>query len=220
MNARFCRSANTGVFTCESIRERRLWCFPCFPCSCNILTFDWAVNQETGASSRRYHLDLWTVWIRCRCDAHKKQVYVKQLYPVPETVWVSWSQLLLEFELQFETVRTSSRQRACDPQWPQLEQPSRMRKKCCYSQRNLGSICCSLFRLQLTSHTQPFSQPFRKPFEKKVWEVYFSKEVCSFVIIIDHVSAYICVRIVVSRLYNTVTNMSCLPALGVLRCRR
>ena len=29
-------------------------------------------------------------------------------------------------------------------------------KKCCSSQRNLGSICCSLFSLQLTSNTQPF----------------------------------------------------------------
>ena len=104
-----------------------------------------------------YHLDLWKGWIRCICDAHRKQVYVKQLYnPVPQTVWVSWSQL------QFEAVRTSSRERACSPQWPSVEHPSRMRKKCCYSQRNLGSICCNLFRLQLTSHTQPLSQPFRK----------------------------------------------------------
>ena len=128
----------------------------------NILTFDPAVNQETGASGRRYgryHLDLWTGWIQCTCDAHRKQVGIKQLYnPVPQTVWVSWSQLQLEFELQFEAVRTSSRQRACGPQWPPVEQPSRMRKKCCYSQRNLGSICCSLFRLQLTSHTQPFRE--------------------------------------------------------------
>ena len=52
----------------------------------------------------------------------------------------------------------------------------------------------------LTSHTQPF----RNPFENKVWEVYFSKEVCSFVIIVDYVSAYICIRIVVSRLYNPI----------------
>ena len=74
------------------------------------------------------------------------------------TGWISWSQLLLEFKLQFEAVRTSSRQRACGPQWPLVEQPSRMRKKWYYSQRNLGSICCSLFRLQLTSQTQPFRE--------------------------------------------------------------
>ena len=75
-----------------------------------------------------------------------------------------------------------------------LSSPTEWEKKCCYSQRN----CCSLFRLQLTSHTQPF----RNPFENKVWEVYFSKEVCLFVIIVDYVSAYICIRIVGSRLYN------------------
>ena len=109
---------------------------------------------------------------------------------------VSWSQLQLDFELQLEAVRTSSRQRDCGRQWPPVEQSSRMRKKCCYSQRNLGSICCSLFCLQLTSHTQPF--------ENKVWEVHFSKDVCSFVNIVYYVSAYICIRIVVSRLYNNV----------------
>ena len=65
---------------------------------CNILTFDRAVNQETGASGRgcrRCHLDLWTGWVRCTCDTHGKQVDVKQLYnPVLQTVWVSWSQLV------------------------------------------------------------------------------------------------------------------------------
>ena len=55
-----------------------------------------------------------------------------------------------------------------------------MRKKCCYSQRNLGSICCGQFRLQLTSHTQPFHKPFAT-FSNKVWEVYFSKELSLFV---------------------------------------
>ena len=156
-----------------------------------------------------YNLDLWTGWIRCNCDAHRKQVSVKQLYNrVPQTAWVSWSQLQLEFESQFEAVGTRSRQRAWGSQWPPVEQASRMRKKCCYSQRNLGSIYCSLFRLQLTFHTQPF----RNPFENKVWEVYFSKEVCSFVIIVDYVSAYICIRIVISRLYNTMLPVLLLTA--------
>ena len=38
-----------------------------------------------------------------------------------------------------------------------------------------------------------------------MWEVYFSKEVYSFVIIVDYISAYICIRIVVSRLYNSIS---------------
>ena len=98
---------------------------------------------------------------------------------------------LLEFELQFEAVRTSSEQRAWalrTPGWAVY----RIRKKCCYSQRNLVSICCSLFSLQLTSHTQPFHNLFAT-LSNKVWEVYFSKEVCSFVIIVDYVSACICI---------------------------
>ena len=43
--------------------------------------------------------------------------------------------------------------RRLGPSRPPVEQPSRMRKKCCYSQRNWGSISCSLFSLQLTSNT-------------------------------------------------------------------
>ena len=58
---------------------------------------------------------------------------------------------------------------------------------------------CSVSNSPLT-HNQ--HQPFRNPFENKVWEVYFSKEVCSFVIIVDYVSACICIYIVVSWLYN------------------
>ena len=45
-------------------------------------------------------------------------------------------------------------------------------------------------------------QPCRNPFENKVWEVYFSKEVCSFVIIVDYVSECICILIVVLRQYD------------------
>ena len=39
-----------------------------------------------------YHLHLWTGWIRCNCDARRRQEYVKLLYnQVPQTAWVSWS---------------------------------------------------------------------------------------------------------------------------------
>ena len=81
------------------------------PYICNILTFNPVVNQETGASSRRYHLDMWTGWIRYGCNTHRKQMGFKKLYnPVPQTVQVSWSQL--KFELQFEAVRPSTQQKA------------------------------------------------------------------------------------------------------------
>ena len=142
-----------------------------------------------------YQLDLWTGWIRCNSDAHRKQVDVKQLYnQVPQTVWVSWSS------------SCSSRQwepapdRGLRPSGPLLSSPGEWgRKKCCYSQWNLGSICFSLS--PSPSHLSHITNI--SPFENKVWEVHFSKEVCSFVIIVDYVSAYICIRIVVSWQYNT-----------------
>ena len=153
-----------------------------------------------------YNLDLWTGWIRCTCNAHRKQVDIKQLYnQVPQTAWVSWSSSSSRSWGQDAVERTNARQRAWALRTP-VEQPSRIRKKCCYSQRNLGSIFGSLFRLQLTSHTWQILtllQPYRNPFDDKVLEVYFSKEVCSFVIIVDYVSACMCIRIVVSWLYNT-----------------
>ena len=166
--------------------------------TCNILTFDPAINRETGASSRRYHLDMWTGWIPCRCNAHKKQVDVKQSHnPVPHTVRMSWSQLQLKIELQFEAVRTSSQQRAWalrTPSW--LIQQSE--KRSAAIGRGTGGqyvAVCSVSNSPLTHN--PFATLLNK-----VWEVYFSKEACSFVIIVDYVSACICIRIVVSRLYN------------------
>ena len=60
---------------------------------------------------------------------------------------------------------------------PRLSNPAKMRKKCCYGQKNFGSICSSLspFPTNL-SHTTNIN-----PFKNKVWEIYFYKEVCSFV---------------------------------------
>ena len=52
-------------------------------------------------------------------------------------------------------------------------------------------------------------QPFHNPFENKVREVYFSKVCSSFVINVDYGSAYICIRIVVSRLYNRCRCIGC-----------
>ena len=116
------------------------------------MTFDPAVNQETGVSSRRYrryHLDLWTGWNRCDCDAHGKQVGVKQLYnPVPMTVRESWSQLVgvrvavwgRENQLPAEGL---------GPLDPRLSNPAEWERS---AAKDRG-ICCSLFSLQLTSRT-------------------------------------------------------------------
>ena len=147
-------------------------------------------------------------WIRCTCNAHRKQVAVKQLYnQVPQTVWCSWSSRQTEFSLscshssssscswgQDAVVRASTRQRTWALRTP-VEQRSRMRWKCCYSIEELGVN-------MLLSVPSP-TQPFRKPFVNKVWEVYFSKEVRSFVIIVDYVSVYSYINIYIMWLYNT-----------------
>ena len=87
-----------------------------------------------------------------------------------------------------------------------VEQLNRMRKKCCYSQRNLGSICC-----RLSPSPTPLSHitninPFATLSRIKCERYYFLKKcVRSFIevfIIVDYVSACICIRIVVSWLYN------------------
>ena len=59
------------------------------------MTFDRAVNQETGASGRRYRntpLPVDVVKFGADVYTQRKQVGVKQLYgQVPQTAWVSWS---------------------------------------------------------------------------------------------------------------------------------
>ena len=75
---------------------------------------------------------------------------------------------------------------------PRLSSPARMRKKCCYGQKNFGSVCSSLSpSLTHLSHTRNIN-----PFENKVWEIYIFIKKCvrSFmevVVIVDYVSAYI-----------------------------
>ena len=142
--------------------------------------------EATGASGWRYYLDLWMGWIRCRCNAHKKQVDVKQLYNrMPQTDWVSWSSRQAEFSSscshsssfsrswgQDGVVRASARQRVWALRTP-VEQPSRMKKKCGYCKRNLGSICCSLFpsptQLSFIININPFATPSRIKCERYIF---------------------------------------------------
>ena len=135
--------------------------------------------------------------------AHGKQVGIKQLYnQVPQTAWVSWSSVSW-------SLSCSSRQwepapdRGLGPSGPRLSSPAEWGRSAAIVR---GSWCqyvavCSVSNSTLT-HNQ--YQPFRNPFENKMWEVYFSKVLCSFVIIVNYVSACICIRIVVSWLCNMV----------------
>ena len=117
--------------------------------------------------------------------------YITRCYR--ELVGVSW----LEFELQFEVVRTISRQRAW-ALWPPGWAAQQNEERSAAIIRGTGGqyvAVCSVSNSPLTHN--PFTT-----LSNKVWKVYLSKEVCSFVIIVDYVSACICIRIVVSRLYN------------------
>ena len=73
----------------NSLTTRCCICFVCY-FNCNILTLDRAVNQETGASGRRYRnitLTCGRGWIRCRCVRSQEHLYNQ----VPQTALVSWS---------------------------------------------------------------------------------------------------------------------------------
>ena len=127
-----------------------------------------------------------------------KQVGVKQLYNlVPQTVRLSWSQLVGVRV----AVRGSENQLPAEglgPQDSQLSSPAEWERSAAIVWGTWGQYVavCSVFNSPLTHN--PFAT-----LSNKVWEVYFSKEVCSFVIIFNFVSACICIRIVVSRLYKT-----------------
>ena len=131
--------------------------------------------------------------------AYRKQVSIKQLYSqVPQTAWVSLATAVGASWRQDASVRTASRQRTWALSDPRLSSPARMRKKCCYSQKNFGSICSSLSPSP-THHSHVTNiNPFATLSRIKCERYIFYKEVCSFVrslkfvIIIDYVSAYIC----------------------------
>ena len=133
--------------------------------------------------------------VQLRC--HRKQVGIKQLYnPMSwrvELVGVSFIAVWgSENQLQTEgwALRT--------PSWAAQQNEREVQLKT----EELGVNM--LLSVQSPTHLShiTLSQPFCNPFENKVWEVYFSKEVRSFVIIVDYVSACICICIVVSWLYN------------------
>ena len=86
----------------------------------------------------------------------QKQVDVKQLYnPVLQEVRVSWR---LESGVSCCSSRSENQVPAeAGPPGLPVEQPRRTRKKCCYSQKNKGSICCSFVQSPTDiSHNSPF----------------------------------------------------------------
>ena len=78
--------------------------------------------------------------------------------------------------------------RGLGPQEPRLSSPAEWERSAAKDRGTWGQyvVVCSVSNSPLTHN--PFAT-----LSNKVWEVYFSKEVCSFVIIVDFVSACICV---------------------------
>ena len=100
---------------------------------------------------------------RCTWDSYIIRCH-RRLGSIPVVFGASWEQDAgVRISLQTETHGWAT--------------PAKMRKKCCYGQKNFGSICSSLspFPTHL-SHTTNIN-----PFENKVWEIYLYKKVCSFV---------------------------------------
>ena len=113
-----------------------------------------------------------------------------------QTAWGSWSWSQLETRCWIES------QRQTEVFGPSVTHgwatPAKMRKKCCYGQKNLGQYVAVCSHLQLTSHTQSTSTLSRIKCERYI---FIKKCVCSFIeatIIVDYVSAYICMYMYVA----------------------
>ena len=123
-----------------------------------------------------------------------KQVDVKQLYnQVPQTVWVG-VRVAVQFQSQLPAEWEPAPDRGLGSSGPRLSSPAEWGRSAAKVRGTWGQYVavCSVSNSPLT-HNQ--YQPFRNPFKNKVWEVYFSKEACSFVIIVDYVSVYSCICI-------------------------
>ena len=111
----------------------------------------------------RLHVTYWPLTKlsikRCTCVNKRKQVGVKQKYN-QDTDGLS--------QLELESVGDKM------PNWepaahkglwalsdPWLSNPAKVRKKCCYGQKNMGQNIAVCPNLQLTSHTQPTSSLLR-----------------------------------------------------------
>ena len=162
---------------------------------CNILTFDSAINQETGASGRRYQGITVKGWIRCNCGTHKKQVDVKQLYnKVPETAWVSWSwSQLVGVRVAVRGGENQLPAEGFGLQDPRLSSPAEWERSAAIVRGTWGQYVavCSVSNSPLTHN--PFttlSQPFRI---KSVRYIFLKKCVRSWLLLIMFPHVYVCV---------------------------
>ena len=151
-----------------------------------------------------YHLDLWT-WlnsVQMRTPNGSRWMsnnYITRFHRRLELVGVRVGLFEVGVPVavpvgdKMPAWESACRLRACSPQWPPVEQPNRMRKRCCYGQKNLRSICSSLFpsptHLSHITYINPFATLSRIKCE---WYIFLKKCVRSF-IIVDYVSVYSCI---------------------------
>ena len=151
------------------------------------------VNKQTNSGNRcirskisEYHLDLrtWLNSVQMRTPTWSRWVsnnYITKCHGRIGSVGV-WVAIPVGYKMPgWEPTPDRGLRPSVTPCWaaqPECERSASMVR------RTWGQYVAVCPRLQLTSHTQPastLSQPFRNPFENKVWEVYFYKEMCSFV---------------------------------------
>ena len=155
---------------------------------CNILTFD------PAAIKKQVHPfeDVEDITLTCG------RVEIGAIETPTESRWKS-NNYITRCHKQFELESVSWSSSCSSKQWelapsrglgpsgPPVEQPSRMRKKCCWRQRNLRSICCSLFRFQFTSH---FATLSRIKCERYIFQKKFVRS-SLLLILFPHVYVYV-----------------------------
>ena len=161
-------------------------------------------KAETGPSGRKYQNITLTCergWIRCRCVRPQVNNYITRCHRRLELVGVRVAVPVGDKMPEWEPAPN----RELGPSGPTVEQPSRMKKKCCYGQRNLGSICGSLSpsptHLSHITNYNPFATLSRIKCEGYV---FIKKCVRLFIEPRHYVSAYIC-------MYMSIQHLSLFP---------
>ena len=162
-------------------------------CACYMLTSTKpSIKRCTCVNKRRNSGSRWT-WDNYITRCHR------WLGSVPVGVGVSLgTDASVRISLQTEGLRLS-----VTLSWATL---AKMRKKCCYGQKNFGSICSSMSPSPTHfSHTTNIN-----PSKNKVWEIYFYK-MCSFVhwsssLCLIMFSVYLYMYVAIQHAYVYVTN--------------
>ena len=157
------------------------------------------VNKQRNSGNRcirskisKYHLDLWTWLNSVQMRTPTRSRWVSNNYITRRRLGgsqfefsssCSWSQLGTRCQRENQLADWG----LAAPTDPRLSSPARMRKKCCYGQRNFGSICCSLSpsptHLSHITNFNPFATLSRIKCEKYI---FIKKCVRSFIEVVHY----------------------------------